>query len=66
MIADHTPQPDCLADEDFYCYEMFCGRLSRESKSLLQRHLSQCPGCHRRIRRFIQTVQDVTVVRNYG
>jgi hypothetical protein len=51
---------------DLLCYEMCCGRLSPESKSLLQRHLMQCPRCHGKVQGFIQMLRDATMVRNYG
>ena len=51
---------------DLICYEFCCGRLSPEAKHLLDRHLTECPECHRRIRGFTQMVQNSAIVRNYG
>ena len=51
---------------DIICYEMCRGHLSSEVQYLLQRHLTQCPECRRRMRGFMTLVQDVTAIRNYG
>jgi CHAT domain-containing protein/thioredoxin-like negative regulator of GroEL len=45
MIANGMPQPECLTEEDFYCYLTQEGNGERFSR--LESHLANCANCRR-------------------
>lgn len=54
-------QEDCLDTLiDLLCYEMSCGRLSPEMEALLALHLEDCTACRRRVRDFLELIEDAS------
>ncbi len=50
---------------DMVCYEVFAKRLSREMEEILQRHLSCCPYCRRRVGGMRRIVRRNVALKNF-